>query len=730
MPLSPPLLDDRRYDDLFGELRRRIPVYNPAWTDYNDSDPGITLLQLFAFMTEGTLFRLNQIPEATQLTFLRLLDIALRPATPARCLLGFQTPRATGEIVPAGAMARAGKLPFRLEGDSDIPVWPVEALAVARQITAAPVASEDATAGSADDPELYDVLQARLAELAQQEIIGSDAAEPAYYQPVSLRQGETGQLSFADTVDQTLWIALLCQTPGVVPVFGAAGQGGLSLAFGRAEPEAAGSAAVSCTATSATGGDLIFEMAVPSSAPGGVQYHRLVIASDTTAGLSRSGIIRLTLPGTASGTRGIEVGDLLEGVGDLPPPLAEEDRTRVWIWLRLRLRNGPPPDLAFIAVNAGQAVQASKAAPEYLGTGTGQPGQVFALAQRPVISRDDSMPVVIEVEEAGIWQRWSEIESLDLAGEDDRVFSLDREAGEVRFGAGGPALGARVRALSYFYGGGAASNVPAGAVAQLEGVAGALRVTNITPGSGGSDAETLDEGLTRIPAELRRRDRAVTSGDFRELALLTPGAGIGRAECLPRYNPHGRAWNQPGIVSVMVWPGQMPADGTAPVPSRNSLDQVCRQLSSRRLVTTELYVLPPEYVSIAISTRIAVEPGYSVVAVTRWVEQILRQFLSPLPPHGPEGGGWPLGRLVNPRELEATVLQVEGVDYVEALRLARREGTAWIVADTVALQAQQVPWLTHIVAVGPGATLPEPGTTAPPPAGPTPVPIPVIREVC
>src|SRR2546421_1439648 len=84
MPLPVPILDDRSYQQLRDELVRRIPAYTPEWTDHNASDPGITLIELFAFLGENLLFRFNQIPESTQLAFLRLLQIPLRPASPAR----------------------------------------------------------------------------------------------------------------------------------------------------------------------------------------------------------------------------------------------------------------------------------------------------------------------------------------------------------------------------------------------------------------------------------------------------------------------------------------------------------------------------------------------------------------------------------------------------------------------------------------------------------------------
>src|SRR6202012_3396493 len=89
MPLPQPILDDRSYQQLRDELVQRIPVYAPEWTDFNPSDPGITLIELFAFLGENLLFRFNQIPESTKLAFLRLLQIPMLPAVPAQGLVDF-----------------------------------------------------------------------------------------------------------------------------------------------------------------------------------------------------------------------------------------------------------------------------------------------------------------------------------------------------------------------------------------------------------------------------------------------------------------------------------------------------------------------------------------------------------------------------------------------------------------------------------------------------------------
>ena len=84
MPLPAPILDDRSYQQLRDELIRRIPVYAPEWTDHNASDPGITLIELFAFLGENLLYRFNQIPDATKLAFLRLLQLPADDAASLR----------------------------------------------------------------------------------------------------------------------------------------------------------------------------------------------------------------------------------------------------------------------------------------------------------------------------------------------------------------------------------------------------------------------------------------------------------------------------------------------------------------------------------------------------------------------------------------------------------------------------------------------------------------------
>src|SRR5262249_16299529 len=113
------------------ELVKRIPVYAPEWTDHNESNPGIALLELFAFLGESMLYRFNQIPDATKVAFLRLLGVRPRPAQSARVLLALQTEIPEGVQVLRDRGARAGAISF--ETEDEVYVWPLRTLAVGKR---------------------------------------------------------------------------------------------------------------------------------------------------------------------------------------------------------------------------------------------------------------------------------------------------------------------------------------------------------------------------------------------------------------------------------------------------------------------------------------------------------------------------------------------------------------------------------------------------------------------
>jgi hypothetical protein len=103
MPLPLPNLDDRRWADLVEEGRALIPRYARAWTDHNISDPGITLMELFAVKAEASTFALNRITERHRRQFLSLIGFAPRPPQPAHAMAALTPANGAATLVlPAG----------------------------------------------------------------------------------------------------------------------------------------------------------------------------------------------------------------------------------------------------------------------------------------------------------------------------------------------------------------------------------------------------------------------------------------------------------------------------------------------------------------------------------------------------------------------------------------------------------------------------------------------------
>src|SRR5690242_18878243 len=128
MALISPILDNRSYEQLRDELVKRIPAYEPEWTDHNESDPGVALLELFAYLGESLLYRFNQIPDTTKIAFLRLLGVQPRTAQPARALVTVPTDLAAGVQVLRGSEAKAGAVPF--ETEDEVYAWPLDVVGV------------------------------------------------------------------------------------------------------------------------------------------------------------------------------------------------------------------------------------------------------------------------------------------------------------------------------------------------------------------------------------------------------------------------------------------------------------------------------------------------------------------------------------------------------------------------------------------------------------------------
>ncbi len=224
-------------------------------------------------------------------------------------------------------------------------------------------------------------------------------------------------------------------------------------------------------------------------------------------------------------------------------------------------------------------------------------------------------------------------------------------------------MDARVR-ISYEYGGGAKGNVAIGAINRTADVRlqAGYKVSNPIATYGGDDGETVEEGERNIPLYLRHRDRSgdglpisATSWSGRPVSMWVGSRFSPSTIPLPRrVNPRpamSRLWSS--LPQIAVRPGW-------PIPDRLFLRTVCDYVAPRRLVTTEIHVRGPEYISVYISVGIQVREGHFQDVVNRAVDQRLHEYLSALPPGGPDETGWPLNRQLLAKDLEAVVTRVLG----------------------------------------------------------------------
>ncbi|WP_119150630.1 putative baseplate assembly protein [Cohnella faecalis] len=308
-----------------------------------------------------------------------------------------------------------------------------------------------------------------------------------------------------------------------------------------------------------------------------------------------------------------------------------------------------------------------------IGRSNGLPLQTIRLYDLPC-RRADGMRLQVGAfdESAGelVWEDWEAVADFDRSGPLDRHFVFDTESGELRFG--NDESGAIPAAYEYsnvvlttcVVGGGERGNIKPDLLTEwVSPVQRALgiSVTNTAYASGGEEGESLGECLERAQAEWQKPYCAVTNDDYRAIAMETPGLKVARAHVIPGFAP-GKP-DSPGAVTVVVVPQGL--DET-PQPSVGFLGTVARHLDERRLLTTEVHVIAPEYVRVTVHATVVVEPHFMEEA--RRIVAELNRLLTPLGRSG-SSEGWPFGRTVHKGDIFGVISRMNGVAYVQDLWL-------------------------------------------------------------
>lgn len=640
MSLPDPTLDDLRFQrDLVDVARKRIIHYCPEWTDYNLSDPGITLIELFAWMTELITYRLNRVPDKNYINFLNMLGVRLQPPTTATTSLTFRL-----------------AAPFPLNpGDDTVALVPKASEVATRTIEE----DEPSTIFTTDKRLL--IIPPTLAQLRRTEDFHKNYLErlnvEVFYpfNRTNPREGDTFYIGFDEAQDisgHIIQLSFKCnptQAPGIR----------------RNDPPLVWECSL---------GDGRWEEIPPSVLQG---------EEDTTGGLNNEqGRITFYLP----------LETKLEAV---------YGREAYWIRCRFEQRRREqgsytesPRITGVMAYALGASVPATHAVyvhEEVLGVSNGDPGQTYMLRNSPLLALEDNETVEVEEMEQGelIYIPWQYVHDFSASTRFDRHFTLDTATGEIRFGPAIrqrdgtvrqygriPEMSRQIRIKQYRYGGGVRGNVPMGEVQVMKSSLPYIdRVMNPKRASGGLDQEGLDEAKMRAQRELRAQERAVTAQDYEHLTKRI-SQDIARVKCMSPSRIDNRGL-PPGMVELLIVPAVTEAlqlgDLSKLQISEELVELIQEDLNQYRLLTTTLYIREPLYIGVKVTVEIVPMDTADPDLLRARVLDSLKNMLNPLPlkasEHqdvllGEEWPGWDFGRDLYIAELFSLLQQIPGVKHV------------------------------------------------------------------
>ncbi|HYX28643.1 MAG TPA: putative baseplate assembly protein [Pyrinomonadaceae bacterium] len=729
MPLLLPNLDDRTWADLVDEGRSLIPVYGPEWTDHNVHDPGITIMELLAWIAEMDIYRLNQIGDEARRKFLALIGVRPQPAHAATTILGF---RLNSGVAPL-------TLPPGLEFTEATSVAVSAPFRTLKKITLAPGQIE--ALQFKDETGFHNLTNTWRRGNSMKLLGGSPKPGVEFYLglsdalpigiPISIvftfADGASGherqrayQSEVADArLDCLPWINP-CANDGLPGDANADSPVSLQhygvrlaweyvteidgrpvwIEFKQGPDEITDE-------TRAFTFDGAVEVQLPAaisplvlgSVPAPLYYLRcrMVAGRYDDVPLLR----QVTFNGVAAEQAVAEKmvpllieADAAISYSSAGPPqpndhtslkLSLNDRGRV---SELQFGGGEASDPQFPVLDYREPAAGNPGLLNLevvlLGDGNGLPRQTFNLPHAPI----ERFTLHVYTLEDSKWQEWKGQCDFDASRRTSNDYQIDATGEAINFGDGengrvppaGCLIFATYRSTQADLG-----NVAAGLVNRLSesdhnrallydpAVPDPLAqlksqlnsVTNSIAATGGAAAESSLQSMVRADRLVSSSERAVTLPDYERLAMQTPGTRIARVTARANLHPSFPCFEATGVITVIVLPF-LPAGG--PVPSAGLLRAVGAYLNRRRIIGTRVEVIGPTYLEIAVRATIQPKREANRVDLQAAIVARLNQFLDPLI-GGPDGTGWPFGRDVYRAEIMRVIDEVAGVDHVDSIEL-------------------------------------------------------------
>ena len=618
MSLQTPNLDDRKFQDIVSEARSKIPLYCPNWTDYNLSDPGITIIELFAWMVDMLLYRLNRVPEKNYIKFMDMIGIRLEPPKPAKVNVTFRlsAPQPEQVTIPQGT-----------------------------EIATVRTETQDAISFTTDCD--FSIVLPSLS-----------------YALTAVDDKYTDILSPLNNPDRT------------VSVFQEVPQENDALYLGYAEDLASHTLLLSVQSTLEGIG------VNPQDPPWSWEYwdgdyekwSQMLLEEDTTGGLNANGQIIVHIPGSSAmrdvngmfacwiRCRAIQPRSGQSGYSSSP---------KVRSIVSESIGCTVPASQSFKTTNELLGRSTGKPGQEFqlhnVPVLTLEHGETIEVETENE-GEFETWQLVTDFADSGPDDRHFSIDNI--TGEINFGPSMKQPAGEERQYGKIPPVDRLIRFSSYRSGGGIIGNVGEGTIKVLKSSIPYIdSVRNFDRARDGTDAETLEMAKLKVPHVLKANTRAVTREDFEYLALQA-SPKVARAKGI---SPGDSTDNNlsPGTMRVLLVPTVTECEKYIPAEqlevTRTVREEVREYLDERRLLGTRLELGEPKYLYVSIEAYVRIRRGYQKQASDD-IEKRLYQYINPIC-GGANGTGWPFGRGLIPSEIHACLQNIQNVDYIEEVKI-------------------------------------------------------------
>jgi len=612
MALPVPNLDDRRFQDLVDDAKRLVQQRCPEWTDHNVSDPGITLIETFAWMTDQVVYRLNRVPERNYIKFLELIGVRLFPPTAARAAITFWLAGPQPGVIQIRPGTQAATL--RTETDEAIAFTTIGDLAIVPS-SLSRVAST--LSGEKEVSDHTEALESHTSFYCFDKV-----PKPDDVLLVGLSEAVP---SCAVTLRFNCDIEGVGVDPENPPLIWEAWDG---YAWSPCEVDRDGTGGLN------RDGDVVLH--IPRS-------HAVSVIEQQRAGWLRARVLKpepdqptYSASPIIKGLSAFTIGGTVEAVN---AELVENELLGASEGVpgqRFSLKHRP-----VVPGGAANILEVS-----------GIDGwQEWKQAQHFVDSTADDRHFVLDAVSG-------EVQLGPGVREPDGTF---RNYGAV------PAKGSRLRLRSYLIGGGRKGNVARNTITVLKSsIPYVSKVQNRRAAEGGVDGEDIESAKVRGPIVLRTRDRAVTMEDYEHLAREA-APEVARVRCVTAGDGADA-----GGVRILVVPAAGSNDGRLRfeqlVPAEETLQRIARRLEDSRVIGTRVLVEPPVYRGVTVVAKLRPRPSANAARLQTEALEALFQYFHPIS-GGPDRSGWPFGRPVHVGEVYSVLQALRGTELVEDARL-------------------------------------------------------------